>query len=446
MYTKIKLLNFLKSNFLFFTFLTLLTIYLQYKNILSWGGYAGYVLQAKVALSRDFYNFIDSQSILYSYTEFQRDPVYTPIGLPILMNILSIFHNWNLILIKLIIPISLFLLFLLIIKHENIHDYKSLIFIPFINPAVIEEFRDIQSEIPGLLFFFLGIYTKHSIFKNFFFIVSILFRPTFVPLVLLFFILQKKSLKKKIINLSVFTILFSSLVLIIYLTFDILISGDQSNTKSGKSGIMQMVDFFITIDYERFNFIFSELGRLFVGFTTNINFLIGLAIFGSSLFFRNYFGYAAALFVLIHFGWEAPYFVRYFLPVLFFYFIGLFKFLENKYKFESKFVSILILFFISGYFLQIIYQVDKLQNQRGPYQTESIELFEEVEQYSKDTLFSFHSPRVFRLFTNKDAYRYDTRFIPGTVVICEYVNEECFFPKNYELVFSNNSYKIFNLK
>ena len=130
MYTKIKLLNFLKSNFLFFTFLTLLTIYLQYKNILSWGGYAGYVLQAKVALSRDFYNFIDSQSILYSYTEFQRDPVYTPIGLPILMNILSIFHNWNLILIKLIIPISLFLLFLLIIKHENIHDYKSLIFIP----------------------------------------------------------------------------------------------------------------------------------------------------------------------------------------------------------------------------------------------------------------------------------------------------------------------------
>ena len=91
-----------------------------------------------------------------------------------------------------IIPISLFLLFLLIIKHENIHDYKSLIFIPFINPAVIDEFRDIQSEIPGLLFFFLGIYTKHSIFKNFFFIVSILFRPTFVPLVLLFFILQKK--------------------------------------------------------------------------------------------------------------------------------------------------------------------------------------------------------------------------------------------------------------
>ena len=60
MYTKIKLLNFLKSNFLFFTFLTLLTIYLQYKNILSWGGYAGYVLQAKVALSRDFYIFINN--------------------------------------------------------------------------------------------------------------------------------------------------------------------------------------------------------------------------------------------------------------------------------------------------------------------------------------------------------------------------------------------------
>lgn len=439
-----KTLSFFKTNFILSSFLILFLIYLPYSTTLSWGGYAGYVLQSKVALSKEFYNFIEIQSLLYSYTEFQRDPIYTPIGLPILMNLTSIFHSWNLLFMKLLIPISLYLLLLTIFKNESVGKFRLILFIPFVNPAIIDEFRDIQSEIPGLLFLFLGIYIKKSSIKPIFFIISILFRPTFVPLVLLFFLFQETSLKKKFIDSGLFISLFTSFTLFLYFRFNILISGDQSNTKSGKSGLLQMVDFFLNIDYERFNFIFSELGRLLIGFTNNFNFFVGIFIFLSSLYFRNYFGYASFLFVLIHFGWEAPYFVRYFLPVLFFYFIGLFRYIENFKKPNFKIFYIFIFIFLSSYFLQIAYQIDRLPNQRGPYQAESAELFAEVEKYSDSELFSFHSPRVFRLFTNKDAYRLDTFLVPGTIYICEYVNEICKIPKNYELVFSNNSYKMYN--
>ena len=149
-------------------------------------------------------------------------------------------------------------------------------------------------------------------------------------------------------------------------------------------------------------------------------------------------------YIIFHFAWDAPYFVRYLLPVLIFFALGLVEFFKKK-NININFLKILSLLIFLNYSLQIGYQVNNLENQRGPYQEDSIELFEYIKS-SEYELFSFHSPRVFRIFTNKSAYRLDTNLIEDTVIVCEYSNEMCGIPENYELKFSNKSFKVFTYK
>ena len=176
------------KNFVLLSFVIIFATYIFYSKTLSWGGYAGYILQAKNVFGSNFYNFIEIQKVLYSYTEFQRDPIYTPIGLPILINLFSFFHMWNPLLIKIIIPVSVFLLITFANKITNIHQLKFIyLLLPF-NPGIIDEYRDTQTELPGLMFFISGIYTKNRYLKITLFIISTLIRPTLVITIFIYYI------------------------------------------------------------------------------------------------------------------------------------------------------------------------------------------------------------------------------------------------------------------
>ena len=416
------------------------TIYLFYSTTLSWGGYAGYILQAENAFGVQFYNFIEIQKVLYSYTEFQRDPIYTPIGLPILINILSTFHMWNPLLIKLIIPISVFLLVIFSNKVTKFSKFNFVYLLLPLNPGIVDEYRDTQTELPGLIFFLMGIYSKNKILKITLFVLATLIRPTLVITILIYYIFVFVKARAYIEGVIYFiTVLSIHIILNQY--FNIKFYGDYSNRGTKSSSVMQLYEHLINLDFERFKFIFSELGRLFVGFTNSFNFFIGLTIFILLIIFRNKYSLMGLAYILFHFAWDAPYFVRYLLPVLVFFALGFVEFVDKRNINIKVTKSIFLLIFLI-YSIQIGYQVSNLDEQRGPYQEDSIELFEFVKS-SEYELFSFHSPRVFRVFTKKSAYRLDTSLIKDTVIICEYTNDKCLIPKEYVSEFKNNSFQVF---
>ena len=426
-----------------FTLISLIlttTIYLFYSQILSWGGYAGYILQAQSAFGSKFYDFVEIQKVLYSFTEFQRDPIYTPIGLPILINILSIFHKWNPLLIKLIIPISVFLLVFFSNKITKNSEYKLIYLLLPINPGVVDEYRDTQTELPGAIFFLIGIYVKSKILKFFLFLIATLIRPTLVITIFIYYVFVFFEERKYLGGLSYFFAIFS-IYLILSEFFNIKFYGDYSNRGTKSSTLMQLYEHLVNLDYVRFKFIFSELGRLFVGFTNSFNYFIGLIILVLLIIFRNKYSLMGLSYILFHFAWDAPYFVRYLLPVLIFFFLGCVEFVKNK-NINVKVIKLIVLFIFLIYAFQISYQVNNLDQQRGPYQEDSIELFEFVKG-SEYELFSFHSPRVFRIFTYKSAYRLDTNLILDTVIICEYTNDRCLIPEDYITEFKNNSFEVF---
>ncbi len=431
------------KNFVLLSFVIIFATYIFYSKTLSWGGYAGYILQAKNVFGSNFYNFIEIQKVLYSYTEFQRDPIYTPIGLPILINLFSFFHMWNPLLIKIIIPVSVFLLITFANKITNIHQLKFIyLLLPF-NPGIIDEYRDTQTELPGLMFFISGIYTKNRYLKITLFIISTLIRPTLVITIFIYYIFIYFE-EKEFLDGIIYSFLILSVHFILNNFFEIKFYGDYSNRGTRSSSLTQLYEHLISLDYERFKFIFSELGRLFVGFTNPLNYFVGLTILILLIVFRNKYSFMGVAYIIFHFAWDAPYFVRYLLPVLIFFVLGLVEFFKQK-NVNIKFLRILSLLIFLNYALQIGYQVSNLDNQRGPYQEDSIELFEYINS-SEYELFSFHSPRVFRIFTNKSAYRLDTNLIKDTVVVCEYSNETCTEPENYVLEFSNKSFKVFTNK
>lgn len=430
----------LNKKFNFLSLLIVVLTYIFYSKTLSWGGYAGYILQAENAFGSNFYNFVEIQKVLYSYTEFQRDPIYTPIGLPILINIFSIIHFWNPLIIKILIPLSILIMLLFLNKITNFSKFNLLYLLIPINPGIVDEYRDTQTEIPGLMFFILGVNVKNKFLKVTLFLIATLIRPTLLIVIFIYYIFEFIEEKNYLGFFSYISIILSTHI-ILNKFYDIKFFGEYSNRGTKSSSLMQLYEHLITLDYERFKFIFSELGRLFIGFTNPINYLIGLVVFALLIIFRNKYSLMGLAYILFHFAWDAPYFVRYLLPVLIFFILGFIKFIKDK-NINYMFFNIIFFTMLLGYTLQVGYQINNLGEQRGPYQEDSVQLFEYVVN-SDYQLFSFHSPRVFRIFTKKAAYRLDTNLVDDTVIICEYSEYECDVPENYISKYKNNSFEVF---
>ena len=135
------------------------------------------------------------------------------------------------------------------------------------------------------------------------------------------------------------------------------------------------------------------------------------------------------------------YFIRYLVPVLFISFLSLREYLSkhpsNKNLYYSFFVIVLLFFSAQNFYTFL-----KIDFEQGPHEISALELFEYIESYDNDTIFAFNYPRPFRLFTEKDAYILDGKIYENTVVIC-YKEQQCLYPKDYQLVFINMHYRVY---
>ena len=86
-----------KNYFFYSSFLILTTVsFLPFTNIISWGSdYAGYILQAMSIQSFNTQEFIDTQKFLANLSEKPKYPIYTPIGMPLLISLSSLLTNFS---------------------------------------------------------------------------------------------------------------------------------------------------------------------------------------------------------------------------------------------------------------------------------------------------------------------------------------------------------------
>jgi len=417
--------------------------YSKYLNILTWGSdYAGYINLALALSEGEVSEYVNKRTLLSSYTTTTTEPVYTPVGFPLIILITQFIHDWNVLHIKFITPFVCIGLFSVLINMFTKNYEKIIIFVLMLNPFFIDQFRDITTELTALLFLLLGIY--FSRFKNIYFLISILIRPSYFVFVIiyLFFNYLKKRNRNEIIHLV------SSLFLIqIFFSFVLKINffGLYSLTETGNTNFNLLFENLFNVDVTNMKFIIYEFGRLFTTISHPINTFVGITLILFLIFANNQYSYMSLGFLFFHIIWIHYDYVRLFLPLVVLVSIS-FLLKIRTMKLLSSHKKLLVVFtflFLIPYSLQINNQINSLNLQRGPYQDESQSLFNYIENNYEDGLFSFHSARVFTLFTKLDSYKISDKTIDDTIIICEFNREQCKFPSKYKLVYENNLYKVF---
>jgi len=425
-------------------FILVIVSFLPFSNVISWGSdYAGYILQAKAIQSFSTQEFIDTQSFLINLSENPKYPVYTPIGMPLLISISSFLTNFDLYSVRIFIPISVFLISLIIYKKNKRYSFfYSLIFI--LHPTIIGQYKDaVLTESTATLFFLLGLFSRHDKFRLIFYILSILIRPTFLIFVICDIIFEKKNLLKNLLSIIL------SLLVVNFLTKNILNMNfygfyETRQSDSETFGIFALLinNIETILNFEKILFFFNEFARLFIGFTTSINLLVGIFIICFLIFIRNKYSFMIIAFSMFHLIWDSPSLVRYFIPVFAISFFAFDEFLQNK-KFKNYIIfKIIFPLIIILNFLQFNNSIDVLENQTGPHQLESKEMLAFVKKTKNENIFSFHSPRTLRLLTNKKSYWLDGDIYKDTVIICYLKESDCKVNENYKVIFKNNLYVI----
>lgn len=381
--------------------------------------------------------FIEIQKYLFTLSENPTHPIYTSIGMPVLIGLTSFFTNYDPYLVKLIIPISLYLI--AVVLKNNQTNYLTIFLL--IHPTITDQYKDILGEIPAILFFMLGLKIKNFYIKNLLFVICCLIKPTFLIFVCTYLLFASKKIFNKFF------------VLLIYLIFTQLISQKlfrmnffgyylSKDTPESNIGILEIfISNFLNLDFNRFVFFLEEIGLMLLGFSNPLNIIFGLGFMLFLLINRNKYSYMILFFLMFHvLVWGSDYFARYCYPVLF-----LLVFLNPKItiprKLNSK--SVLIMLTVVALFLsQQFFSILKLDNQTGPHKEPSLELFSYVIDDVDIEYYNFHSPRTFRLFTEKEAYIFDKNFLSDSALIC-YREEKCLIPISYNKVFENELYLIY---
>ena len=263
------LITLLFSAFIFY-------LYSKYLNILTWGSdYAGYINLAQALSEGEVSEYINRRTLLSSYTKTTTEPVYTPVGFPLIILITQFIHDWNVLHIKFITPFVCIGLFSVLINMFTKNYEKIIIFVLMLNPFFIDQFRDITTELTALLFLLLGIY--FSRLKNVYFLISILIRPSYFVFVIiyLFFNYLKKRNRNEIIYLV------SSLFLIqIFFSFVLKINffGLYSLTETGNTNFNLLFENLLNVDVTNVKFIIYEFGRLFTTISHPINTFVGIVL------------------------------------------------------------------------------------------------------------------------------------------------------------------------
>ena len=442
-YTKI-----FKFDFLLFLLFSALIFYLysNYINILTWGSdYAGYINLALAFSEGGISEYVESRTVLSYYTTTTTEPVYTPVGFPLLILATQLIHSWNVILIKLITPLICVGLFFLLIKIFSKNYEKIIIFVVMLNPFFIDQFRDITTELIALFFLLLGIY--FSRFKNIYFFTAVLIRPSYFVFVIIYLFLN--YLKKRNLNEIIYFVFgLFSIQIIFSLIFNINFYGLYLLTETGSTNFSWLFENLLNIDISRITFIIYEFGRLFTTISHPINTFVGVVLIFLLIFANNNYSYMSLGFLFFHIIWFHYDYVRFLLPLAVLVPISFLLKIRNMHlsNYLKNWILVFTFLLIIPYSLQINNQIDALTLQRGPYQSESQSLFKYINNNYNEGLFSFHSARVFTLFTKLESYKIDEEIIDDTIIICEFRKEQCKLPTNYKLVYENNLYKVFESK
>lgn len=438
-----KIKNFFENNITLVVFFLVFLTYSPFVSIISWGGdYGGYILQSKAMFSNSSESFIEKQIYLHNLSINPRYAIYAPIGLPFLIGVTSIFTNFYVYLIKLLEPISL-LIGAVFLKKIILKKYYFLIILFIIHPSITDQYTDILGEIPAILFFILALSSNNYFVKNLLLLICCLIKPTYLIFITIEVIFTSKQKIKDILFFGILLFL-SNLSSRAVFSMQIFGNYSETNAEGVREGLITLfINNFFSLTLSRFIFFLEELGLVIVGFSNVLNPLFGIVYILFLIFLRNKYSFMTFIFLFFHFFVvQADYFARYLIPILFFTILSINEYSSNV-KLNKKLLLYLFPIFLSFFLLQNIYSILNSDLQRGPHELSSIELFEFTESFDDNSIFSFHSPRPFRLFTRKDAYILDGKLLEDTIIIC-YKNQTCKTEDGYKLVFQNNDYRVFD--
>ena len=160
----------------------------------------------------DSNEFISNQTFLAGLSVNPKYPIYTPLGMPLIIGVTSIFHNFDPFYVRYLVPISVFLTAVLIFRKSR--EYSLFLAILFLlNPTITNQYKDaVFTESLGILFFLYGSTVKNTKIKTLLFIFSVLIRYQLYSLSDMRYIFSyRKNLSSKYI------VLFLSLIIINFL-------------------------------------------------------------------------------------------------------------------------------------------------------------------------------------------------------------------------------------
>ena len=409
---------------------------------ITWGSdYAGYINQAKSIYDGNLSQYIEDRFYLIGLSENQKDPVYTPFGFPLLILSTFFLHNWNLLILKVVTPISLLAIFVLSLKIFKRKKYTSLLVLPVFNPWIIDQFRELTTELPALVFLCLGFSNKK--FRHVYFIISFLIRPSYLLFIGCFYFIDLIK-SKKIIEISKFILLLTVSILIPKLFYKVNVFGYYQINNSEDENFNYILNNVVNFNFESIEYVIYEFGRLTTLVSHPINLFVGCLLILVLIYFRNVYSLMVIVFILFHIFWPAPSYVRLFIPLIFLTIFGLIEYLNiYEVNLNNKMLSISIVLLLSIFSTKIYHQINILDMQRGPYEVESQELFDFLVQNFNEEIVSFHSPRVLTLFTNFNSYKFTSKFVENTVIVCEIEKSDCAYPDGYKSIYKNKKYEVY---
>ena len=191
---------FLRGNkFYLFCYICVLGIYNTYFNYLDWSGdYALYILQGKYLSTGEIDSLIKNIKLSLSLSQNINpySPNYYPWGLPLFIYLTSFLHNWNIIFIKLLNPISIFFIFIILnisSKEKTFQSYfLSVLAIVYSNNLLF--YSNMQPSIFASFFILLSYLCFDKNQKNYsvlFFLLACLIRTNFIFFSIYFLLNQK---------------------------------------------------------------------------------------------------------------------------------------------------------------------------------------------------------------------------------------------------------------
>lgn len=413
---KIILIKFLKSNrinltkkyYYLFGAVYVFYIYSFYFNYLDWSGdYALYILQARSLESGSFNNLVEkvNLSFMLSKNSVPYSPDYYPFGLSIIFLITSKLHNWNILYLKLLNPITLVAIFFLLIKSTKLkksQDYLlTLLCVVIANNLLF--FSNLQPSLVSSFFIVLSYLCFDNNKKNIsilFFLIACVVRTNSVIFIVYFIINQKFKENISYFLKMVFIFATTYFTAIFHFKFNIFgyykfvpIYEQKRDLLSFQYFYSKFVDFLIKLSELLFFvrlpeatfiglFIFSILIYLFF---KNRNFLVILFFLFFS-FFINYFIYLIDL-------------KRIITPIIFvsLYFASKIKF----NKFSIFFVGLFIIYNLFTTFLNI-QNIEKSQN---VLTEEFYEVVNVINKNYENEIIGFNKPRVLMLYSNVLSYK-----------------------------------------